>query len=541
MQHLKRCRGAGPWFIAAMLALICSSVACADEETLPERLERMEQIIRQQQADLDAQKAQLAEQYELIRQLQAGQEAAAERSSSLTLVTGAQPADAQVHQQVDKKEAGPSAAAGVGSQSALPVQDGQQAAVAELERREQAGTADREVNSQATLYDPSSTIFDPDFPGAWHLPGTTSAMKIGGYVNLALIDSFDPLVSTDRFIVGSIPPEGVVVPGAREGTTVSASQTRLNLEVREQTSRGALRAFVEGDFEGEGDTFRLRHAYGQYGSLLAGKTWSTFANIDALPEEVDFEGINGVVLQRQSQLRYFPRLGKGISMVFSLEDPRTDVQNGTGEQGHGDFVLSVDRLPLGELGAWNYKVSAIVRDLEGRETTGGIADPNDPALIKSTTGWGVTTSGRKSFSRWGDNDFLLWQLTYGEGIGRYLNDLNTIGGGDAVFDPDGNLRALPVFAGFVSYRHTWAGRPWFLKDWPGLLRSNFTVSWVDVDNYEFQDGEAYQSTWRASANLLYFPTQNVRLGAEFMWGERINKDDSKGSATQLQVSARYDF
>jgi hypothetical protein len=64
---------------------------------------------------------------------------------------------------------------------------------------------------------------------------------------------------------------------------------------------------------------------------------------------------------------------------------------------------------------------------------------------------------------------------------------------------------------------------------------------VSIDNYDFQDDLSYQSTWRASANLLYFPTQDVRVGAELMWGERTNKDKSRGSATQLQISARYDF
>ncbi len=505
--------------------------AFPDDVSLETRVERLEQIVLQQQAELKAYQETLSEQTRLITQLRLDSEPRFAAANS-----GGSPASSESAEQTI---AGQAPAEALSDQSAA--REGQQAALAELERREEAGTAVREVNAQATLYDPSSSVFDPQFPGAWHLPGTTAAMKLGGYVNLALVNSFDPLVSNDRFIVGTIPPEGTTVPGARKGTAVTASQTRLNWEVREQTSRGPLRAFVEGDFEGEGDAFRLRHAYGQYGWMLAGKTWSTFANLAALPEEVDFEGINGVVLQRQSQLRFFPDLGRDLSLVFSIEDPNTDIQNGTGSKGSGDFILSVDRLPLGGLGAWNYKLSAVYRDLEGTQTENGLTNPDDPSLTRSTTGWGVTTSGRKSFPSWGNNDFLLWQLTYGEGIGRYLNDLGTIGGGDAVFDPEGNLRALPVFAGFVSYRHTWAERVAFLPNWPGLLRSNFTVSWVDVDNYEFQPDDSYRSTWRASANLLYFPTQNVRLGAEFMWGERTNKDKSNGSATQLQISARYDF
>ena len=484
--------------------------------------ERFERTINEQQRDLEAQQQQLSAQFELIEQLQANLQS---KPSDLA-------ADLS-----DPAQSEPDTA----SELATGPSQGQLAAEEGLRRRTASGEQSGEVNVGITLYDPSNTVFDPDFPGAWHLPGTTSAMKIGGFVNLSLVNSFDPVSITDRFIVGSIPPEGELVSGARAGMDVTASQTRLNFEVREQTAQSTLRAFIEGDFEGDGEAFRLRHAFGQYEYLLAGKTWSTFANVNALPEEVDFEGVNGVVLRRQPQLRLFPDFGRDFSFVFSIEEPGTDVSNGTGTKGAWDFIASVDRLPLGELGSWNYQVSAVLRDLKGQFGVDGEDDPNTPASQSSATGWGITTSGRKAFTYWGEDNFLLWQLTYGEGIGRYLNDLATMGGGDAVFGPDGELRALPVLAGFLSYRHHWGSKPWFMCDWPGFMRSNFTISWIDVDNYDFQDGKDYNKTWRAAANLLYFPTQNLRFGGELLWGERKNKDGSSGTAAQLQLSARYNF
>lgn len=493
----------------------------ADFEAQRELLER---TIREQEKNLEAQQRQLSAQYELIRQLQNEQSEAGQIASS---EPPGQPAIAVVD------DTGKESKPGDGRS------DGQIAAEAELVKREASGEQTGEVNVAATLYDPSNTAFDPDFPGAWHLPGTTAAMKIGGFVNLSLVNSFDPVVITDRFIVGSIPPEGEQASGARSGMDVTASQTRLNFEVREQTKGGTLRAFVEGDFEGQSESFRLRHAFGQYTYLLAGKTWSTFANVNAMPEEVDFEGVNGVVLRRQPQLRIFPEFGKDFSFVFSIEEPNTDIVNGSGTKGRWDIVASVDRLPFGELGDWNYRVSGILRDLKGQV---GDADEDDEPLLRGkTTGWGITTSGRRSISKWSEDDFLLWQLTYGKGIGRYLNDLSTVGGGDAAFDQNGKLHALPILAGFLSYRHHWGRKPWFMEDWPGFMRSNFTFSWINVDNFDFQDDKDYSKTWRASANLLYFPTQNLRLGGELLWGLRENKDGSEGTAAQLQLSARYNF
>ena len=492
-----------------------------------------QRTIREQQRNLEAQQQQLSAQYELIRQLQDEQDLAG-------AAAGAEPrpgfADAgTAEEDTAEEDTQPGRASRDGPS------EGQLAAEAELTKRTASGEQSDQVDVKATLYDPSNTVFDPDFPGAWHLPGTTAAMKIGGFVNLGLVNSFDPVKITDRFIVGSIPPKGEFVTGARSGMDVTAGQTRLNFEVRQQTTHNALRAFIEGDFEGDNESFRLRHAFGQYRYLLAGKTWSTFANVNALPEEVDFEGVNGVVLRRQPQLRVFPDFGRDFSAVLSIEEPLTDVLNGVGTKGAWDLVASVDRLPLGELGSWNYRLSAILRDLKGQFGVESEDDQNTPALQSSTNGWGITTSGRKEFAGWGDGGYLLWQLTYGKGIGRYLNDLSTVGGGDAVFDPDGKLRALPVFAGFLSYQHNWGSKPWFMREWRGIMRSNFTISWIDVDNFEFQDDKDYNRTWRASANLLYFPTQNLRFGTELLWGQRSNKDGSSGTATQLQLSARYNF
>jgi hypothetical protein len=98
-----------------------------------------------------------------------------------------------------------------------------------------------------------------------------------------------------------------------------------------------------------------------------------------------------------------------------------------------------------------------------------------------------------------------------------------------------------VFAGYVSYQHAWPKMWGFVKSWPGFLRSNVNLSWVGINNYQFQEGSDYSSTLEASMNLIYSPTDGIDVGIEFLWGERKNKDGSKGTATQLQMGARYTF
>jgi len=523
--------------ILTVFLVLPNGTVMANDQSLEETLRRMELLLKQQavdmeaqQKELEAQRRELAHQRELIRQLQTNQGIPGLGNA---LPTIDQPPQTSV---VTSHDSIPEAIDQEASTAESKEGTGKELAVAELARREVQGTDDEVASLTPDQEDPSNTTYDPDFPGAWHLPGTTAAMKISGWVNMNYVNSFDPMLTTDRFIVGSIPPEGQNRPGAESGTVVTANQSRINFEVREETRRGTLRAFLEGDFEGEGDAFRLRHAYGQYSWALAGKTWSTLMDLESMPEEVDFEGINGMILSRQAQVRLFPGFGESMSFRASLEDPQTDVSNGFSERGIADLVMSVNRVPLGRLGDWNARVGVIIRDLQAKP----IGATEDDKVIDAV-GWGVTASGRYPMSWWGEEDSVLWQLTYGEGIGRYINDLNTVGGGDAVIDPQGKLHALPVFAGYLSYLHNWPKDFWFLKSWPGILRSNFTYSWVDIDNFDFQAGSDYQSTQRASANLIYLPTQNLRLGFELLWGERTNKDNSKGKATQLQVSARYSF
>lgn len=497
---------------------------------LRETLKDLTNLMAEQQKELADQREELARQRELIMQLQNQLAGGEEQPKAAPVATVAQQPSPEAAETTEPEE----------DQSA---QEQAKEALVKQQAESPKSSEQMIANLQKKIEDPSNTLYDKEFPGAWYLPGTTAAMKIGGYVNLSLVNSFNPLGSNDRFIVGSIPADGQTVPGAVSGTSVSADQTRINLEYREQTQVGEIRAFVEGDFRGtsgEGTTenFRLRHAFGQFRAFLAGKTWSTFMDVNALPEEVDIEGMNGEILRRQPQIRWSPQFGEKLNLKIALEDSRTDVIDGTSERSRSDLVASLVRMPLGPLGRWNYRVGFILRDLKA--TADSSTSPGTEASTDRTTGWGITTGGKQPVSWWGDRgDFFVWQMSYGEGIGLYVNDLSTIGGGDAVFDPDDRLRALPVLAGFLSYQHIWPKQFKFLKSWPGILRSNFSFGVVSIDNFDFQDGSDYKRTYRASANLIYNPTENVQLGFEFLWGQRQNKDGSKGTATQAQFAARY--
>lgn len=385
------------------------------------------------------------------------------------------------------------------------------------EKQEETGDA----VAQAQADDPSRDMLK-DFKGAWRLPGTNAALSIGGFVKTDIVYNFDPLQIKDRFIVGSIPVGVNDTTGDEAQSSITADQSRLNFDLRTPTDFGIMRAFIEGDFAGSGDTFRMRHAFGQWRHMLAGKTWSTFMDPDASPEELDFEGLNGRINVRQAQVRFMPTFGKDYELQFALEDPNPEIQNGSGVTRTPDMVVAGRFQPRDRL---HVKLALLVREIRGQDTTTGD--------VEKQWAWGTSLSGRYMTPRLDARDSLLFQLNYGDAIGRYVNDLSSIGNYDGIFDPaNSDLQLFTVTSGYVSWQHWWGFKN---------LRSNFTFGMVDVNNPGFVESDSYKRTLRLSSNLIWTPIPRIDIGGEYLWGRRENKDGERGDATQLQFAVKYRF
>ncbi|MEZ5504254.1 MAG: DcaP family trimeric outer membrane transporter [Halioglobus sp.] len=384
----------------------------------------------------------------------------------------------------------------------------------------QQATLAGESVAAAQTDDPTRDMLK-DFTGAWRLPGTDAALAIGGFVKTDVVYNFDPLEIADRFIVGSIPVGVSESTGDVAQSSITADQSRLNFDLREPTQFGLMRAFIEGDFAGSGETFRLRHAFGQWNRMLAGKTWSTFVDPEASPEEIDFEGLNARINVRQSQIRYMPKLGEEYELQVALEDPNPEIQNGTGVSRTPDFVLAGRFSPNKRL---HMKLALLARQIRAQAESGNITEE---------FGWGTSLSGRFVTPRFDPRDNVLFQLNYGNGIGRYVNDLSSIGNYDGIFDPTtGELQLFHVVAGYISFQHWWA---------VNQLRSNFTFGAVDINNPGFIADNAYLTTLRFSSNLIWSPIPRIDIGGEYLWGSRENKNGKTGDATQLQFAVKYRF
>ncbi len=170
---------------------------------------------------------------------------------------------------------------------------------------------------------PQNVAEEGEFPGSVSIPGTNMAARVGGFVKLNAIANFDDVGEDDRFLTASIPVSGEEEAGEGRRITFSARQSRLNLDMRMDSTVGRFRAFIEGDFAGQGgsDNYRLRHAYGQYERFLVGQTWSTFSDLSAIPETIDFEGLNARIRVRQPLIQWASELEATLS-----SDPKKNAE-----------------------------------------------------------------------------------------------------------------------------------------------------------------------------------------------------------------------
>ena len=133
---------------------------------------------------------------------------------------------------------------------------------------------------------PGFDFYEPgDFENAFRFPNSDVYIKPGGFIQLHIIHDFNAIDTEDSFVTSEIPTSGP----DRTNTRLHARPSRLNLDVRgDAGDYGTFRIFTEGDFFSEGDRFRLRHAYGELGPILAGHTWTTFTDVAALPHHSRF-------------------------------------------------------------------------------------------------------------------------------------------------------------------------------------------------------------------------------------------------------------
>ena len=345
-------------------------------------------------------------------------------------------------------------------------------------------------------------------------------IQFGGFARVDFMVDLDPIGNADSFDTNSIPVEGD--PDAELGgsANLSARQTRLDVDVRNNTPVGLMRAYVEGDFFGTSNAFRLRHAYGEWKGLLGGQTWSTFQDISAQPFTWDYEGSDAMIFVRQAQIRYTATPSDQFEWAVAVEDPDSQIAAAAGISGSGRSEWPDIPAHLRFTQIWGHiQLGGIFRQLRFVGDGGEIDD--------SAFGYGLDLAGKVNI---GKKDALMGHIAYGSGIGRYIK---AFGGtnSDAVVSPSGEVEALDAWAAVLGYTHHWSEK----------FNSTISGGFAEIDNDNSQSDDAIKAIRSFHLNLVYAPFRLLSMGPEVMYGMRENKNGTDGDAVRLQFSIQYNF
>ena len=361
--------------------------------------------------------------------------------------------------------------------------------------------------------------------------------EVYGFAQVDYIQDFDRVnpAWTDTLRPSKIPTiEGLY--GADGQAIISARQSRLGALANFPTSNGAVFTKIEFDFFGVGGdegqtTIRLRHAYGQWKQWLGGQTNSLFMDGSIFPNVVDYWGPCGMVFLRTPQIRWTPVSGD-TSFAIAIEKPSNDIDPGQIREfdpALAEDITASQRVP--DLTAqfrmqdgWGHiQFAGILRQISFDTPDTPNNEPKDSKL-----GWGLdVTSGIKV----GAKDQVLLGVVYGEGIATYMND----GGMDLAPEgpsvPEAEAKAVPLLGISAYFDHYWSER----------LSTSFGYSRTQVDNTNLQESAAFNTGQYASANMIYYPTKNVFIGFEGLWGERQDNGGATGDDVRVQVSFHFNF
>lgn len=356
--------------------------------------------------------------------------------------------------------------------------------------------------------------------------------NIGGYIKLDAIYSDyqdgDPggaSLGRDFYIPS-------ITPTAGKSTAVMdyhARQTRFYVKTSTDLDGHALSSYIEMDFMVTNDSSanerisnsynpRLRHAFLKFDNWLFGQTWSTFQDVGALPESVDFIGpTDGVVFVRQPMIRY-----SNGGFDIALENPETTVTpNGGGGRIVSDDNSVPDLIARYTLKAdWGHlSLAGILRSLEcdGCDVGGTVDD--------SISAGGLALTGKYLLG----NDDVRFGVFGGSGLGRYVA-LNALNG--AVIDASNKLEAIDSSGGFIAYRHQWNNKMRSTVMW-SIYAGDAPVSLTGTG--------VVSSTSRGSINLLYSPVPSFTYGIEYSHANNELESGADGTLDRLQFMAKYSF
>lgn len=345
-------------------------------------------------------------------------------------------------------------------------------------------------------------------------------LRIVGSVRLNGAFDFNGLQSAETFATYEIPVGDDNTNDPR--FFFGAYQSRFGIEIFKPTELGNVFAKIEADFQGSKNNLRLREAYAVVRNFLLGKSWSVFGDPESIPKTVDKDGPNSSVTERAVQIRFEPPQNNLLRYAVAIEVSNPDFTDSDSIEitpFYQSFPDVTGRLKY-ESSKWGHiQLASIIRSITVR---------NVNEELSLLAGYGGLLSGKiKIF----DNDNINYQFVGGKGISSYIQALSGTGL-DAVFDNNENKYVLMVaYGGFASYS----------RQWNSFISMGITGGLTYVYNRDFQPDDAFKySTYFSLNSFLHFK-EVIKIGVEYSFGKRVNKNLEYGNANRISFKSIVDF
>jgi len=401
----------------------------------------------------------------------------------------------------------------------------------QLERNQAvAPSASAEASGRKPRY-----LEEGELPGSFRLPGSDTSVKIYGHATMHVTrDNLSRSNYGNTGWGGSLflqSLDGTAAASRTGQTFATARASRIGFMTLTPTeSLGNILTKVEGDFDGSqtswgGETqsnLRLREAYVKAGNLLAGQTYSTFTDLAAMPDLVEWNGTGIAPTIRQAMLRY--------SVPFGTSRVDLAVENSIGS--------SWTKAPVAD---YDTNFDYVARFDHGGDW-GHVSVRGVGTQYKSDQnqkwGYGLAASGRINL---GARDSVVALLAGGDGIGRYMYNGAVQG---AVNTPQ-EMELWSGWGAHLGYTHKWSDQ----------FRSTLATAYTHFDENakanavarsvaaagpgsDFFPNRSIRQFW---ANSCYTPYRNFDLGLDYTYGQRETFNNETGSISRLTGMVRYRF
>ena len=294
-------------------------------------------------------------------------------------------------------------------------------------------------------------------------------------------------------------------------------QSRIGVKVKH--SSGVM-VNVEGDFRGSGNgagSLRMRHAYGTYKGILAGRTWSNFTSFVGNTPTLDFDSLAGTAgsQDRTEQVRYTTG-----SLSLSLEDPSSQtVLNGSGRTSAPAFTARMED----SMDGFSYSAAALVSQVTSDDGT------NDDSAL------GYAVFGAAKFAL---TDTLTIQgaLNYTDGASGYLWRSGTNYFGASAYMDGTSLETIAGYGGSIGMSLDLGGGR--------SVNLGYGMTSLDLDD-AFDAGAVLNTDPETNQNVMlnykWTPVKNVMMGVEYAYFDQETYGGNSADANRVMFAAQYNF